>query len=560
MTTILVIEDEKAIHRNLLKLLNAEGFETLSADNGQIGVKLAQTKQPDLIICDILMPGLDGYGVLHILQQDSSTATIPFIFLTAKTKQADMRQGMTLGADDYVTKPFTRAQILSAIAARLQKVKLRQQQSIINPNLPNRRLLQKRFNQLEKPGNQGKLQIFLLSLEIEQLNQLNNTLGLAIGDQLLQAVVERLNRQLGQQDAIAQIGSDHFIILLSRNYHKPESIQIVETLLKAFDLPFQVDSDQIFLSAYIGIAILGRDGRDLDTLIRHASVAREEAKQLGNRRYQFYIASIGAKSQEAFELEIKMRQALERQEFQLYYQPKVNLLTGQIEGAEALVRWNHPQRGIISPVEFIPLAEKTGLIVPLGEWVLRQACQQARIWQDQGIYPLRIAVNLSPRQFNQSNLANFVVDILQETGLKPQYLELELTESTLVQNPDTAIATLERFKSLGIRISIDDFGTGYSALIQLKNFPFDVLKIDRSFVCKLTEDSRDEAITKAILEMARSLKLKVVAEGVETLSQLNFLKGHHCDEIQGYWFSPPLSAEAFAELLSTGKKFPPLSS
>ncbi|MFP4121193.1 EAL domain-containing response regulator [Coleofasciculus sp.] len=560
MTTILVIEDEKAIHRNLLKLLNAEGFETLSADNGRIGVKLAQTKQPDLIICDILMPGLDGYGVLKILQQHPLTATIPFIFLTAKTEQADIRQGMTLGADDYVTKPFTRAQILSAIAARLQKVKLRQQQSVINPNLPNRQLLQRRFNQLETQGNQSKLQIFLLSLEIEQLNQLNNTLGLAIGDQLLQAVVERLRRLLGQQDTIAQIDSDHFIILLSRSYHKPESIQIVETLLKAFDLPFQVDSHKIFLSAYIGIAILGRDGRELDTLIRHASVATEEAKQSGNRRYQFYIASIGAKSQAAFELEIQMRQALERQEFQLYYQPKVNLLTGQIEGAEALVRWNHPQRGIISPVEFIPLAEKTGLIVPLGEWVLRQACHQARLWQDQGIYPLRIAVNLSPRQFNQSNLTNFVVDILHETGLNPHYLELELTESTLVQNPEAAIATLQRFKALGIRISIDDFGTGYSALSQLKKFPFDVLKIDRSFVCQLTEDSRDEAITTAILQMARSLKLKVVAEGVETLSQLNFFKGHQCDEIQGYWFSPPLSAEAFAELLSTGNKFPLLSS
>ncbi|HBB33039.1 MAG TPA: GGDEF domain-containing response regulator, partial [Cyanobacteria bacterium UBA9273] len=227
--------------------------------------------------------------------------------------------------------------------------------------------------------------------------------------------------------------------------------------------------------------------------------------------------------------------------------------TEQIEGAEALARWYHPKRGLVSPSEFIPLAEKTGLIVPLGEWVLKTACIQARAWQDAGFYPLRIAVNLSGHQFSQPHLGSLVVDILRETGLDPSYLELELTESSLMQNPEAAIATLQELKALGIRISIDDFGTGYSSLSYLSQFPFDVLKIDRSFVCQLTEDAKNTTITTAILQMAHGLNLKVVAEGVETSNQLAFLQGHQCDEIQGYWFSPPVSAEIFSELLSSGK-------
>jgi diguanylate cyclase (GGDEF)-like protein len=577
MYKILVIEDERSIRINLLKLLSAEGFQTIGADNGSSGLQLARVQQPDLIICDILMPDLDGYEVLKGLQENPVTATIPFIFLTAKAERSDWRRGMKLGADDYLTKPFTRAELLEVIATRLHKqksltqqhtVELRQAQAQLDyllhynhlTHLPNQLLLQEQFNELVERANAHFCQIPILSIGLEQLNRIHTTLGPASGGLLLQSVAERLQECVGKLDTVAHLGAAQFAILLSTTNSREEVAQIADTLLNAFSSPFLVGSHEIFLTAKIGIAFFGRDGRDLDTLIKHASAAREDAQKPGQKPYQFYIASIGTKSQEELLLELELHQALQRDEFQVYYQPKVNPRTGQIQGAEALVRWYHPTRGSISPGEFVPMAEKTGFIMPLGEWVLKTACAQTKIWQDAGFSPLRIAVNLSGHQFNQPHLNNLVVDTLKETGLDPSYLELEITESALMQNPEAAIATLCEFKTLGIQLSIDDFGTGYSSLSYLRQFPFDALKIDRSFVCQLTKDDKNVAITTAILQMARSLNLKVVAEGVETASQLAFLHQHQCDEIQGYLFSPPLSAKAFEELLRTGQFLPILSS
>ncbi|WP_424102491.1 two-component system response regulator [Moorena producens] len=571
MNKILVIEDEPIIRKNLLTLLRAEGFETISSDNGSSGVKLAQNQQPDLIICDIIIPQLDGYGVLKTLQQHPITAAIPFIFLSSKADWSDWRMGMRLGADDYLIKPVKRQELLDVIATRLQKrlyqtkchhLELKKVQAQLDyllrydqvTNLPNRLLLEERFNQLliQRQGRYRRLPV--LSLSFDQLNQIYNILGPVNGDLLLQAVAKRLLGRVGPLDTVAQLGMDQFVILLATTINQIEIGQMAETLIDALSLPFTIGEYEIVLTPRIGIACFGRDALDLNTLITHANRARANAGQKGQKAYEFYIASIGDKSQQALWLELQLRQALQKDELQVHYQPKVNLKTREIEGAEALIRWYHPELGAISPAKFIPLAEKTGLIVPLGEWVLRKACTQAKIWQTQGLSPVQIAVNLSGHQFNQPNLSDSIVAILEETELEARYLQLELTESTLMENPDHAIATLKELKSRGIQISIDDFGTGYCSLSYLRLFPFDVLKIDRSFVCQLTEDVKNEAITTAILQMAHSLKLKVVAEGVETASQLKFLCGHKCDEIQGYWFSPPLSAPTFTELLSTGKR------
>ncbi|NEQ80970.1 MAG: EAL domain-containing protein [Moorea sp. SIO2I5] len=571
MNKILVIEDEPIIRKNLLTLLRAEGFETISSDNGSSGVTLAQNQQPDLIICDIIIPQLDGYGVLKTLQQHPITAAIPFIFLSSKADWSDWRMGMRLGADDYLIKPVKRQELLDAIATRLQKrvyqtkchhLELKKVQAQLDyllrydqvTNLPNRLLLEERFNQLliQRQGRYRRLPV--LSLSFDQLNQINNILGPVSGDLLLQAVAKRLLGRVGPLDTVAQLGIDQFVILLATTINQTEIGLMAETLIDALSLPFTIGEYEIVLTPKIGIACFGRDALDLNTLITHANRARENAGQKGQKAYEFYIASIGDKSQEALWLELKLRQALQKDELQVHYQPKVNLRTREIEGAEALIRWYHPELGAISPAKFIPLAEKTGLIVPLGEWVLRKACTQAKLWQTQGLSRVQIAVNLSGHQFNQPNLSDSIVAILEETELEARYLQLELTESTLMENPDHAIATLKELKSFGIQISIDDFGTGYSSLSYLRLFPFDILKIDRSFVCQLTEDVKNEAITTAILQMAHSLDLKVVAEGVETASQLAFLCGHKCDEIQGYCFSPPLSAPTFTELLSTGKR------
>ncbi|EGK90743.1 EAL domain-containing protein [Microcoleus vaginatus PCC 9802] len=400
MKKILVIEDEQLIRENILKLLKAEGFDVTGAENGAQGLYAAVSNVPDVIICDVMMPELDGYGVLVALRSNPVTATVPFVFLTGKAERSEMRQGMELGADDYLTKPFSKAELVGAISSRLKK-----QEAVA-----------------------------------EQYNTLRSQ-----GSEFIQNTADKLE-------------------------------QIKTTLCNA----------------------------------------------------------------------------LEREEFQVYYQPQVNVQTGKIMSAEALVRWVHPEKGLISPAEFIPAAEETGFIVPLGEWVLQTACKQMQVWQNAG-FPLRIAVNLSPRQFHQPNLSSRVAQILAETGLEASSLELELTESLMVEDAESAIATLQHLKNLGVCISLDDFGTGYSSLSYLTQYPFDTLKIDRCFISKITDGCTNAAIVKAIIEMAHSLCLEVIAEGVETEAEKDFLWRYECDTMQGYLFSPPLTAADFEQLLLQGK-------
>jgi EAL domain-containing protein (putative c-di-GMP-specific phosphodiesterase class I)/FixJ family two-component response regulator len=402
MKKILVIDDDPVIRHHIIKILKAERFEVVGAENGMQGLSLAMLHLPDVILCDVLMPELNGYGVLMALRANPATATVPFVFLTGKTDRAEIRQGMELGADDYLTKPFTKAELVGAIAIRLKKQ--------------------------------------------EAFAELYNTL---------------------------QIQSNEFII--------------------------QQD-------------------------------ANEKLAQLKTSLYS----------------------ALKREEFLVYYQPQISMNTGKIVGAEALVRWQHHEKGLISPTEFIPVAEKTGFIIPLGEWILETACQQVQAWKNDGFPGLRVAVNLSPRQFHQPDLSSRVAQILEKVGLAPSSLELELTESLMVEDVKSAIATLTQLKNLGISISIDDFGTGYSSLSYLTQYPFDALKIDRSFVRNITDGCRNAAIVKAIIEMAHSLRLEVIAEGVETEAEKDFLWRSECDVMQGYLFSPPLSAANFEKLLIEG--------
>jgi len=400
MKKILVIEDDRVIRENILKLLKAEGFDVTGAENGAQGLNAAVSNLPDVILCDVMMPELDGYGVLVALRSNPITATVPFVFLTGKAERSEVRQGMELGADDYLTKPFSKAELVGAISSRLKK--------------------QAAF--------------------VQQQHNLRSS------SELVQDAADKLEQ--------------------------------------------------------IKTSLCG---------------------------------------------------ALEREEFQVYYQPQVNVQSGKIMSAEALVRWLHPEKGLISPAEFIPDAEETGFIVQLGEWVLRTACKQMQVWQNAGFSLQQVAVNLSPRQFHQPNLSSRVAEILAEIGLAPSSLELELTESLMVEDAKSAIATLQQLKDLGVSISIDDFGTGYSSLSYLTQYPFDVLKIDRCFISNITDGCTNAAIVKAIIEMAHSLCLEVIAEGVETEAEKDFLWRYECDAMQGYLFSPPVPAADFEKLLEAGK-------
>ncbi|OCR01946.1 diguanylate cyclase [Oscillatoriales cyanobacterium USR001] len=414
MTKILVIEDEELIRETLVQLLKAHNFQVIAAQNGQMGVAAALREIPDLILCDVQMPELNGYEVLQTLRQNDRTSIIPFIFLTAQSAKAEFRRGMELGADDYLTKPFTKEELLGAIASILSKRK-----TITQP-------LTEALHQVEA----------------------------------------RLN------DLVNDSANTHTI------------------------------------------------------------------------------------SPEKLNLEIELRHALANNELEVYYQPQVGIDLGKIIGAEALVRWNHPEKGRISPAEFIPLAEETGLIIAIGEWVLLKACTQAVKWINLGFPNLRISVNLSARQLSDSQLLQRVMAILNTTGLKPANLELEVTESAVMENVSLAAATLNHLKSLGIRIALDDFGTGYASFGYLKQFPFDSLKIDRCFVSNVVTDAHNKAITTAVIQLGHDLNLTVIAEGVETDTELAFLRQHHCNIMQGYLFSPAQPAAEFEKFLVTGKCLP----
>jgi diguanylate cyclase (GGDEF)-like protein len=573
MKKILVIEDEEFVRENIEELLDAEGFEVISAENGRIGVDLAKVMTPDLILCDVMMPELDGYNVLTALRQDSVTAAVPFIFLTAKSAKTDFRQGMELGANDYITKPFTRAELLGAIASRIKyddkvrehyNIELQQAKEQLNylihndslTNLPNRLSLRERFKQIQPTDTDNEQLVTILCVGLDRFNQINENLGHEIGDLLLKAVAERLTACVEVGDTVARLDTDQFAIILATTQHKQEVGNIAQTLLESISQTFALAGQEIFITASMGIAIYPRDGQEIEQLLNHANTAMVHAKQQGGDQYQYYTVAYNIGSSDRLALQTTLRYALERGELQLYYQPQVNLQTGQIVGAEALLRWHHPERGLVSPDKFIPLAEETGLIISIGEWVLHTACKQTKAWQNAGFSSLRVAVNLSSRQFSQIDLRHQLVQILMETGLDPKYIELELTESMLVQNTEVAIRRLNALKALGVEIAIDDFGTGYSSLSYLQQFPFDILKIDRCFIRNITENSNNAAITKAIIEMAKSLNLKLIAEGVETEAELSFVCKHKCDGMQGYLFSRPVPAHEFEQLLTSGKCLP----
>jgi diguanylate cyclase len=564
MKKILVIEDEELVRENILEFLDAEGLAGIGATNGYNGIDLAKVEKPDLIICDVMMPGLDGYTVLKTLRQETTFATTPFIFLTAKAAKADFRQGMELGADDYLTKPFTRAELLGAIATRFKKQQqyrseLEQAKDQLDylmyhdslTNLPNQLSLREQFKRIKLNHEQPLMTIMCVGLD--RFNQINDDLGHTVGDRLLQAVAQRLVNGVTSEDYVARLGSGQFALILPTTPHKKDAVFVAQTLLEQFSQTFAIDHQEIFVTASIGMALYPRDGRDIEQLLNQANKAMFQAKQQGGNCHQFYSIALSKGTSDRVALKTSLRYALERDELQVYYQPQLDLETGKIIGAEALLRWEHPERGLVSPIKFIPLAEETGLILPIGEWVLKTACQQTRHWQKVGYPNLRIAVNLSGRQFQQLDLRHRLVKIFTETGLRPEYLELELTESMLVENTDVAIRRLQALKALGVEIAIDDFGTGYSSLSYLQQFPFDTLKIDRCFIRNIQDNPSQAAITQAIIEMAKTLKLKIVAEGVETEAELAFVMQHHCHAMQGYLFSKPLPTKDLESLLFSGK-------
>jgi diguanylate cyclase (GGDEF)-like protein len=604
MTTILIIEDETAIRELISELLFLEGFDVAEAVNGKEGIAIAQSVLPDLIICDVMMPEIDGHGVLEALQKNPQTGSIPFIFLTAKGTRQDVRYAMNLGADDYLIKPFANDELLEVIQIRLKKKEtvnhkyLRQLEETKEKfnylfyhdaltNLPNQLSLRDNFEKIiasyKKQLNNlsadikdtSLLQhsedfpgIAVMILSFERFSRINDHFGYEGGNNLLKEAVNRIRETVGQKGTITRLNGNEFVIVLNspevNNPHsiqafssiKESSIDFLETLVKVFSSPFLLQKQEIIFPIIVGVALYPLHGSNLDQLLKCAKKAKDSVKNQGGNLHQLYQPSLEKKlSLNVLALEQDLRHALEKDELVVYYQPQINAQTRKIVCAEALVRWDHPEKGRISPYIFIPIAEATGLIQGIGEWVLEKSCQQLKSWHKLGLDSIRIAVNLSARQFNQANLGQWLADLFQRHQIDPNKIELELTESTLVDDIPHSIEQLHQLKSVGIKVAMDDFGTGYSSLSYLQQFPFDILKIDQCFIRKIDQNPKNAAIAQAIITMAHQLNLRVVAEGVETTEELTFVHENNCDEIQGYLFSKPITSEEFTQLLQTENPF-----
>ncbi|MGH8808060.1 MAG: putative bifunctional diguanylate cyclase/phosphodiesterase [Noviherbaspirillum sp.] len=415
--------------------------------------------------------------------------------------------------------------------------------------LPNRRLLQQRLNEAIARADAGPSEAGLLLIDLDHFKQVNDSLGHQAGDRLLQAVAERLQRCLRDGDTLARLGSDEFLLLLPALRDRSAAADVAQELLQCLQQGFAVDGHDLHVSGSVGISLYPSDGSDAGALMRAADIAMQYAKQEGRRNAQFFTAKLAAAAQRRLEIQTRLRQALERDELSLHYQPQVNMRSGRIFAAEALLRWQHPELGCVPPAEFIPIAEESGLIVPIGEWVLRQACAQLRRWRDDAYPDLCIAVNLSARQVLLPGFVDGVARILEETGLPANALELEITETMLMQPTEENLLPLTRLRRMGVQLSVDDFGTGYSSLAYLKRFPIDALKIDRSFVRDIGESEDAAAIASAIIAMAHSLRLNIIAEGVEAEQQAAYLIANGCRSAQGYLYGKPVDAQTFAGLL-----------
>ena len=419
-------------------------------------------------------------------------------------------------------------------------------------DLPNRMLLQDRLSQaIEIALRQGR-QLAVMFMDLDRFKHINDSLGHAVGDLLLQSVAQRLVSCVRHSDTVSRQGGDEFVLLLSFIEHAEDAARSAQKILLALALPHHIDGVDLHISVSIGISIYPDDGQDVHALLKSADTAMYYAKENGRNNYKFFESEMNTRAVQRQSVEASLRRALERQEFVLYYQPKINLQNGAIVGVEALIRWQHPELGLLLPAEFVSIAEDCGLILPVGRWVLREACRQARAWQQAGLPPITMAVNTSALEFRSKDFFDNVRITLEETLLAPHHLELELTESVLMRDAETSSRVLHALADLGIKLAIDDFGTGYSSLSYLRQFPIDTLKIDQSFVRQMTNNPDDATIVSAVICMGKSLRQRVIAEGVETAEQLAFLVSKHCDEGQGNYFGRPMAPEALATLLQTG--------
>ncbi|MEG5058033.1 MULTISPECIES: EAL domain-containing protein [unclassified Microcoleus] len=544
---ILIVEDESIIAEDISDSLISLGYQiTDIVYSGEEAIESVAKIRPNLVLMDVNLQGeIDGVTAAEEIR---SRFQIPVVYLTAYADEKTLRRVNATKPFGYIVKPFEEKNLHTTI-----QIALHRHQHDCLTNLPNRALLREQLSQVLDKQKALPVMIPVVTLSLDRINRINSTLGHDIGDSVLCKVAERLTNCTEKINFVARLEAAEFAIVLEPVAEKQDAGKIAQNILDIVAQPIIVKGSELYVTASIGISLSPGDGNDGDKLLKNAYVAMYNSQQEGGNKYKFYTAKVANSSINQFTQETCLRNALKRLEFEVYYEPQIEIKTGKIIGAEALVRWNHPKRGRVSPGEFIPMAEEMGLISPLGEWVLETACMQTKAWQIEGLPPLRISVNLSARQFEQKNLTERVSQILRETNLDPKCLELELTEGLILQDETAAIQAFTVWGEMGIRLALDDFGTGYSSLSYPKRFPFDALKIDKSFIRDIADDRQNAAITVAIIQMAHCMNMTVIAEGVENQPELAFLCEHDCDEIQGHFFSQALPSAEFEALLKSDK-------
>jgi diguanylate cyclase (GGDEF)-like protein len=562
VNTVLLIEDNPGDAR-LIELMLAEDpdspFRLSCVDRLSRGLEALTAEKPGLVLLDLSLP--DSHGLETFDKVYAHSPTVPIIVLTGNDDQMIALSAVKTGAQDYLIKGkldrelLVRAMQYSIERKRYQEQLEHQANYDALTGLPNRNLLHDRLKQAVFAQRHARA-IAVVFIDLDHFKFINDSLGHSAGDKLLQQMADRLREAVRDGDTVSRLGGDEFILVLNDQQNEDIVFRAMQRIISEVGKPVVIDGQELTVTCSAGISLYPQDGPDVDTLLKNADAAMYRAKEHGRNNFQFYTAEMNKLVNERLSLESHLRRALERNELILHYQPKLDLKSGIIVGVEALLRWQHPEWGLLYPDRFIALAEETGLIVPIGEWVLRTACTQARAWQDAGLPPIIMSVNLSARQFRQEALFKSVARILSETGLHPEQLEMEITESMVMHNADTAIAILKGLKEIGVHLSVDDFGTGYSSLAYLKTLPIGILKIDKSFVQDIDgpKGKKDGLLAQAIISLGHSLKLKVIAEGVEEEAQLDFLKANHCDEAQGYLFSRPVPPQECGLLLAKAKR------
>jgi len=544
---ILIVEDESIIAEDIYDSLISLGYLiTGIVYSGEEAIESTAEFRPDLVLMDVKLQGeIDG---ITAAEEIRSRFQIPVVYLTAYADENTLRRVNGTKPFGYIIKPFDEKNLHTTIQLALHR---HQYDSLTN--LPNRLLLRELLRQVLDKQKELSAMIPVVTFSLDRINRINSTLGHEIGDLVLCTVAQRLSKCTEKINILARLEAAEFAIVIEPVATKKEAAKISQNILDIVAQPMIVKESELYVTASMGISLSPSDASDGDELLKNAYTAMYTSQQQGGNNYQFYTAQVADSSINIFTQETCLRNALKRSEFEVYYEPQIEIKTGKIIGAEALVRWNHPQRGRVSPGEFIPMAEEMGLIAPLGEWVLETACRQTKAWQTKGLPPLRVAVNVSARQFERKNLTERVSQILRETNLDPKCLELELTEGLILQDETAAAQAFTVWRDMGIRIAIDDFGTGYSSLSYPKRFPFDAIKIDKSFIRHIADDRQNAAITVAIIQMAHCMNMTVIAEGVENEQELAFLCENECDEIQGHFFSHALPMAEFEALLKSDK-------